>query len=234
MALVFMSVQGGDLQAYASASQPLAMSFGYGSSAPMNLDLSSLDFLRLHMIWAGAQTPMGYDPKALELTIYATTSNGLGLNPDGSALHTLLIDGGELDIPLSSFSTNSVTGMGVDWADVDGLLFVVSEVTRPRRQPAAGRLRPARLPGIRAVSVVKGRALPDVCDGNKPVQRRILYSMFRMGLAYSGTGPNSGAKPVKSARVVGDVLGKLPPARRQRRLRRAGAHGAELCRSATR
>ena len=59
-----------------------------------------------------------------------------------------------------------------------------------------------------ALSVVKGRALPDVCDGNKPVQRRILYSMFRMGLAFSGTG---GAKPVKCARVVGDVLGRFHP-----------------------
>jgi topoisomerase IV subunit A len=59
-----------------------------------------------------------------------------------------------------------------------------------------------------ALSVVKGRALPDVCDGNKPVQRRILYSMLRMGLAYTGTG---GARPVKSARVVGDVLGKYHP-----------------------
>jgi len=59
-----------------------------------------------------------------------------------------------------------------------------------------------------ALSVVKGRALPDVCDGNKPVQRRILYSMHRMGLGFSGTG---GAKPVKSARVVGDVLGKFHP-----------------------
>ncbi|MDR5830755.1 DNA topoisomerase IV subunit A [Caballeronia sp. LP006] len=55
-----------------------------------------------------------------------------------------------------------------------------------------------------AVSVVKGRALPDVCDGQKPVQRRILYAMSEMGLA-------SGAKPVKSARVVGDVLGKYHP-----------------------
>ncbi len=59
-----------------------------------------------------------------------------------------------------------------------------------------------------ALSVVKGRALPDVCDGQKPVQRRILYSMERMGLAWSGA---SGAKPVKSARVVGDVLGKFHP-----------------------
>ncbi len=62
-----------------------------------------------------------------------------------------------------------------------------------------------------ALSVVKGRALPDVCDGNKPVQRRILYSMFRMGLAYSGTGTAGAPKPVKSARVVGDVLGRYHP-----------------------
>ena len=59
-----------------------------------------------------------------------------------------------------------------------------------------------------ALSVVKGRALPDVADGQKPVQRRILYSMWRMGLGYSGAG---GARPVKSARVVGDVLGRFHP-----------------------
>ncbi|SEN66848.1 topoisomerase-4 subunit A [Duganella sp. CF517] len=55
-----------------------------------------------------------------------------------------------------------------------------------------------------AISVVKGRALPDVCDGQKPVQRRILYAMNEMGL-------NPTAKPRKSATVVGDVLGKLHP-----------------------
>src|SRR4249920_3300960 len=60
-----------------------------------------------------------------------------------------------------------------------------------------------------ALSVVKGRALPDVCDGNKPVQRRILYSMHRMGLSFGGSG--GAPKPVKSARVVGDVLGKFHP-----------------------
>ena len=59
-----------------------------------------------------------------------------------------------------------------------------------------------------ALSVVKGRALPDVCDGQKPVQRRILYSMQRMGLAFAGT---AGARPVKCARVVGDVLGRFHP-----------------------
>ncbi|WP_406622841.1 DNA topoisomerase IV subunit A [Acidovorax sp. SDU_ACID1] len=59
-----------------------------------------------------------------------------------------------------------------------------------------------------ALSVVKGRALPDVCDGLKPVQRRILYAMDRMGLGFNG---NTAAKPVKSARVVGDVLGRFHP-----------------------
>ena len=62
-----------------------------------------------------------------------------------------------------------------------------------------------------ALSVVKGRALPDVCDGQKPVQRRILYAMDRMGLSYSGPNNNTAAKPVKSARVVGDVLGRYHP-----------------------
>ena len=55
-----------------------------------------------------------------------------------------------------------------------------------------------------AISVVKGRALPDVCDGQKPVQRRILYAMDQLRL-------DSTAKPRKSAAVVGDVLGKLHP-----------------------
>jgi topoisomerase-4 subunit A len=55
-----------------------------------------------------------------------------------------------------------------------------------------------------AISVVKGRALPDGGDGLKPVQRRILYAMNAMGLA-------AGARPVKSARVVGDVLGRYHP-----------------------
>ncbi len=55
-----------------------------------------------------------------------------------------------------------------------------------------------------AVSVVKGRALPDVCDGQKPVQRRILYAMREMGLTHH-------SNFVKSARVVGEVLGKFHP-----------------------
>ncbi len=55
-----------------------------------------------------------------------------------------------------------------------------------------------------AMSVIVSRALPDVRDGLKPVHRRILYAMQEMGLKYN--------KPFKkSARVVGDVLGKYHP-----------------------
>ncbi len=55
-----------------------------------------------------------------------------------------------------------------------------------------------------AMSVVRGRALPQVEDGLKPVQRRILFAMNEMRLAAS-------SKHVKSARVVGDVIGKYHP-----------------------
>ncbi len=55
-----------------------------------------------------------------------------------------------------------------------------------------------------AMSVIVARALPDARDGLKPVQRRILYAMFDMGLR-----PDSSHK--KSARIVGEVLGKYHP-----------------------
>ncbi|MAT18151.1 MAG: DNA topoisomerase IV [Leifsonia sp.] len=55
-----------------------------------------------------------------------------------------------------------------------------------------------------AYSVIYARALPDARDGLKPVQRRILYQMSEMGLR-----PDRGH--VKSARVVGDVMGRLHP-----------------------
>jgi DNA gyrase subunit A len=55
-----------------------------------------------------------------------------------------------------------------------------------------------------AMSVITARALPDVRDGLKPVHRRILYTMHRMGLT-------AGARFRKSAAVVGDVLGKYHP-----------------------
>ncbi len=55
-----------------------------------------------------------------------------------------------------------------------------------------------------AMSVIIGRALPDVRDGFKPVHRRILYAMHEMGVEWN--------KPYKkSARVVGDVIGKYHP-----------------------
>ncbi len=55
-----------------------------------------------------------------------------------------------------------------------------------------------------AMSVIVQRALPDVRDGLKPVHRRILYAMHAMGL-------RSGGKTTKSAKVVGEVLGKFHP-----------------------
>ncbi|HHX63290.1 MAG TPA: DNA gyrase subunit A, partial [Chloroflexi bacterium] len=55
-----------------------------------------------------------------------------------------------------------------------------------------------------AMSVITSRALPDVRDGLKPVQRRILYAMHDMGLRH-----NTATR--KSARIVGEVLGKYHP-----------------------
>ena len=55
-----------------------------------------------------------------------------------------------------------------------------------------------------AMSVIVGRALPDVRDGLKPVQRRILFAMYELGLT-----PERPYR--KCARVVGDVLGKYHP-----------------------
>ncbi|MEL9914651.1 MAG: DNA gyrase subunit A, partial [Thermoplasmatales archaeon] len=55
-----------------------------------------------------------------------------------------------------------------------------------------------------AMSVILSRAIPDVRDGLKPVQRRILYSMYEMGITFD--------KPYrKSARIVGEVMGKYHP-----------------------
>src|SRR5687767_12861564 len=55
-----------------------------------------------------------------------------------------------------------------------------------------------------AMSVVRGRAIPNVEDGQKPVQRRILYAMHELGL-------RPGVAHSKSARIVGEVLGKYHP-----------------------
>ena len=55
-----------------------------------------------------------------------------------------------------------------------------------------------------SMSVITARAVPDVRDGLKPVQRRVLYAMEQLGLNYD--------KPHrKSARIVGDTMGKYHP-----------------------
>ena len=55
-----------------------------------------------------------------------------------------------------------------------------------------------------AMSVIVGRALPDVRDGLKPVHRRVLYAMNELGA-------HSNKSYFKSARIVGDVIGKYHP-----------------------
>jgi len=55
-----------------------------------------------------------------------------------------------------------------------------------------------------AMSVIVARALPDVRDGLKPVHRRILYTMYQMGLSHP-------AKHTKSAKIVGETMGKYHP-----------------------
>ena len=65
-----------------------------------------------------------------------------------------------------------------------------------------------------AMSVIVSRALPDVRDGLKPVQRRVLWSMIELN-----NGPDKPHR--KCARIVGDTMGKY-----QFGLRRAGAYGA--------
>ena len=55
-----------------------------------------------------------------------------------------------------------------------------------------------------SMSVIIGRALPDARDGLKPVHRRSLFGMYKLNVT-------SGAKHMKSARVVGEVMGKYHP-----------------------
>src|SRR5204863_5614311 len=56
-----------------------------------------------------------------------------------------------------------------------------------------------------AMSVITSRALPDVRDGLKPVQRRILYTMYHdLHLTFDG-------RPTKSSKIVGDVMGNYHP-----------------------
>ncbi len=70
-----------------------------------------------------------------------------------------------------------------------------------------------------AMSVIVARALPDARDGLKPVQRRILYAMYDMGI-------RADSPYRKSARIVGEVLGKYHPHGDSVCLRSHGAHGA--------
>ncbi len=103
---------------------------------------------------------------------------GLGVTPD---LFESLSESGAPPVPPPAGASRDETGDGLPLADYAERAYLEY-----------------------AMSVVKGRALPDYADGQKPVQRRILYAMHEMRLGAE-------AKPVKSARVVGEILGKYHP-----------------------
>ncbi len=69
-----------------------------------------------------------------------------------------------------------------------------------------------------SMSVIVSRALPDVRDGLKPVHRRVLYGMYELGVL-------SNRAHKKSARIVGEVLGKFHPHGGFFGLRHYGAYG---------
>jgi len=87
----------------------------------------------------------------------------------------------------------------VEKSDNDAVTPVAANVIQ---QPIVAEMRQSYIDY--AMTVITGRALPDVRDGLKPVHRRILYAMKDMGLV-------PGAKFRKSATVVGEVLGKYHP-----------------------
>ncbi len=148
-ALTFIGVNASGLQAYRVANQQLYVSFGYGQTEPMNLDLGDAAALRLDMLWGGGQyQAAGWNPDALSVTVYATTSNGAGFNPNGSAMTAILHGAQDVHLPLSSFTVNSATGVGVNWADVDSLLFVVSEAAVGLEAAGFGILSVSTLPAV--------------------------------------------------------------------------------------
>ncbi len=110
----------------------LTVTLGYGLDAPLDLDLSGQDALRFDVNFASTiEHGTGYfgdDP--LSVTVYATTSRGTGLNPDGSAAEFTLAPRGVSELPFSRFFVNASTGVGVNWADVDSLLFVINDSQR--------------------------------------------------------------------------------------------------------
>ncbi|OYV01383.1 MAG: hypothetical protein CFE45_05105 [Burkholderiales bacterium PBB5] len=129
LALDWISVDArSHLQSYRVETQTLLVSFGYGQLAPMNLDLSGQSALARDVVWGGAQPSGGsWDAGGLTVTVYANTSNGPGLNPDGSALSAVMRGASVVELPFAAFTVNSTTGQPVNWADVDSLLFVVTE-----------------------------------------------------------------------------------------------------------
>ena len=104
-------------------------SLAYGQHTPMNLNIGGQSALFLDMIFAGGAVNSTELPTSnIALTVYAYTSNGAGLDPDGSATSITLPKFDLVTLPFSSFAMNSATGRPVNWSDVDSLLFVFNEI----------------------------------------------------------------------------------------------------------
>ena len=101
-----------------------------------------------------------------------------------------------------------------------------AETRRPppspqQKSPSRSKTRCGRRYLDYAMSVIIGRAIPDVRDGLKPVHRRILYSAYEQGIGPDDRAPQEREDRRRRAR-------QLPPARRRSRLRRDGAPGPRL------
>jgi hypothetical protein len=113
---------GGVMGMVMQTNQSWAASVGYGSRKAMNLDLSAYNAIRLKI---------GHLAEPAKLTVYANTEVAPGANADGSGINLdLPMTTGNvpvyLDIPFSSFVTNSPNNRPVRWSDVDTLAFAFS------------------------------------------------------------------------------------------------------------
>ena len=139
------------------------------------------------------------------------------MNPEDGATESLFTDGEEQDseemeaVDEDGNEVDTDTGNEPETAEETSALQLMGQFLGEDEtdEKDEGKLTLARFASRAyldyAISVVTDRALPNVCDGQKPVQRRILFDMTKE--LHLSADKNY----VKSARVVGDVLGKFHP-----------------------
>ena len=138
------------------------------------------------------------------------------MNPEDGATESLFTDGEEQDseemeaVDEDGNEVDTDTGNEPETAEETSALQLMGQFLGEDEtdEKDEGKLTLARFASRAyldyAISVVTDRALPNVCDGQKPVQRRILFDMTKE--LHLSADKNY----VKSARVVGDVLGNIP------------------------